>query len=333
MARQNGTNRAVAAQAQEITAAWAASVLPRRSAGAHKWSVGGLVVVAGSPAFAGAAALCCMSAGRAGAGIITAALPRSIAHIVVSLVPEVTIALLPEGESVSVARHAVEAIATRLEKSQALVIGPGLGDDESTRALLGALLGSARPRGGIGFSAGANNSAEMAPGSVAAAGKPAVLDADALNWLASETDWWLRVPRNTLVLTPHSGEMARLTGRVAAEIDADPVTAAVDAAALWGQTVVLKSGTTVVASADGLAQGQQASPALASAGTGDVLSGAIGAFLAQGLSGPDAAALAVYAGSRAAAELAGRYGTLGVVASDLPQAIASALAELEGQGA
>lgn len=333
MVRQNGSDQAVATRAEEITTAWAASVLPRRATGAHKWSVGGLVVVAGSPAFAGAAALCCMSAGRAGAGIITAALPRSIAHIVVGLVPEVTIAALPEGESASVARHAVDAIAARLEKSQALLIGPGLGDDESAKALLAALLGSSRPRGGIGFAASVRDIAETAPGSLAASGKPAVLDADALTWLASEAEWWQRVPHGALVLTPHTGEMARLTGREVADIEADPVAVAAESAATWGQTVVLKSTSTVVASADGSAKALPANPALATAGTGDVLSGVIAAFLAQGLSGPDAAALAVYVGSRAASDLVQRFGTLGIVASDLPAAIASVLAALEWQEA
>src|SRR5215212_3347885 len=102
LARQSETKRADTDDVESVSESWAASVLPRRKPGAHKWGVGGVVVVAGSPAFAGAAALCCVGAGRSGAGIISAALPRSIALVVVGLVPEVTVVFLPEGDSNSV---------------------------------------------------------------------------------------------------------------------------------------------------------------------------------------------------------------------------------------
>ena len=150
LARQSGVKQKELA-AELITESWAASVLPRRRPGAHKWSVGGIVVVAGSPPFAGAAALCCAAAGRSGAGIISAALPRSIAPVVVGLVPEVTVVILPEGESNSVAARAADAIGERLERSAAIVVGPGLGDDAATAALLGTLFGFTRVRGSIGF--------------------------------------------------------------------------------------------------------------------------------------------------------------------------------------
>jgi NAD(P)H-hydrate repair Nnr-like enzyme with NAD(P)H-hydrate dehydratase domain len=109
LARQSGAKHAAPA-AQIITESWAATVLPRRQAGAHKWSVGGVVIVAGSPPFAGAAALCCAGAGRSGAGIISAALPRSIAQVVFCLVPEVTVVILPDCESNSLALSSAEAI-------------------------------------------------------------------------------------------------------------------------------------------------------------------------------------------------------------------------------
>ena len=166
--------------------------------GAHKWSVGGVVIVAGSPPFAGAAALCCAGAGRSGAGIISAALPRSIAPVVVGLVPEVTVVILPEGESNSVALRAAEAIGERLDKSAAMVVGPGLGDDAATAALLGALFGFTRVRGSIGFgTASSGPDATALEGTIAAAGKPVVVDADALNWLAQQESWWERVPGPT----------------------------------------------------------------------------------------------------------------------------------------
>jgi ADP-dependent NAD(P)H-hydrate dehydratase / NAD(P)H-hydrate epimerase len=317
-----------------ISERWAASILPHRKAGAHKWSVGGVVVVAGSPPFAGAAALCCAGAGRSGAGIVSAALPRSIAPVVVGLVPEVTLVILPEGESNSVATRAAEAIGERLGRSAALVVGPGLGNDAATAALLGTLFGFSRVRGTIGFGTSAPRRENSDPeGIIATAGKPVVVDADALNWLAEQETWWERVPDRLLVLTPHPGEMTRLVDVNVDEIVANPALIAGEAASRWSQTVVLKGGQTVVASPDGAIVAADAPPSLATAGSGDVLCGSIGGFLAQGLRGPDAAALAVFVGSRAAERVSDKYGTLGVVAGDLPMAIAEEIRALEKIGA
>jgi NAD(P)H-hydrate epimerase len=156
-----------------------------------------------------------------------------------------------------------------------------------------------------------------------------VIDADGLNWLAKQDEWWKLLPEGRVVLTPHAAEMARLTGKEQEEINADPVAAAREAAAKWGQTVVLKGTKTIIATADGSITSIDMPLSLATAGSGDVLCGSIGAFLAQGLSGADAAALAAFVGSRGAFRLAERFGTLGVVASDLPVAIAEELATLE----
>ena len=333
MPRQSAAKQTDSA-AEVITEEWAASVLPRRRSGAHKWSVGGIVIVAGSAPYAGAAALCCAGAGRSGAGIIAAALPRSIAPVVVGLVPEVTVVILPEGESNSVAIRAAEAIGEQLERSAAMVVGPGLGDDAATAALLGALFGFTKVRGSIGFGTGSPGpDANGLEGTIAAAGRPVVVDADGLNWLAQQESWWERVPAELMVVTPHPGEMSRLVGVGVDEIVASPEVVARDAATRWRQTVVLKGGRTVVASADGTLRAADAPPALATAGSGDVLTGSIGALLAQGLSGPDAAALAVFVGCRAAERVAAQYGTLGVVSGDLPQAIAAELRALEELGA
>jgi ADP-dependent NAD(P)H-hydrate dehydratase / NAD(P)H-hydrate epimerase len=331
--RQSAPKQTASEASESISESWAASVLPRREAGAHKWSVGGVVVVAGSPPFAGAAALCCAGAGRSGAGIISAALPRSIAPVVVGLTPEVTVVFLPEGDSNSVATRAAEAIGERLGRSQAMVVGPGLGNDAATGALLGTLFGFTTARGSIGFGTAAlgADSATL-EGAIATAGKPVVVDADALNWLAEQENWWEQVPARLLVLTPHIGEMARLLAVDVDGILAEPERIARESATRWGQTVVLKGGRTVVASADGAVVAADAPPSLATAGSGDVLSGSIGAFLAQGLSGPDAAALAVFIGCRAAERVSGQYGTLGVIAGDLPGAIAAELRALEQMG-
>jgi NAD(P)H-hydrate epimerase len=160
-----------------------------------------------------------------------------------------------------------------------------------------------------------------------------VIDADGLNWLAKQEQWWELLPAGKAVLTPHAAEMSRWTGSEVEQITADPVKVARDAAEKWGQTVVLKGTTTVIATAEGIVTTVEMPLSLATAGSGDVLCGSIGAFLAQGLSGPDAASLAAFAGSRAASRLAERVGTLGLVASDLPLAIAEELAILERVGA
>ena len=131
--------------------------------------------------------------------------------LVVGLVPEVTVIILPEGDSVSVAARSVVAIEKRVQQSKSLVIGPGLGDDEATSTLLGMLFGFRRMRGEIGFGSAGAKSENDSEGVIPRAGKPVVVDADALNWLAGQQAWWERVPAGQLVLTPHAGEMARLT--------------------------------------------------------------------------------------------------------------------------
>ena len=332
MARSTGNKRTDDEVTEPISESWAVAHLPRREAGAHKWSVGGVVVVAGSPPFAGAAALCCAAAGRSGAGIVSAALSRSIAGLVVGLVPEVTVIILPEGDSVSVAARSVVAIEKRMQQSKSLVIGPGLGDDEAMSTLLGMLFGFRRMRGEIGFGSAGAKSENDSEGVIPRAGKPVVVDADALNWLAGQQTWWERVPAGQLVLTPHAGEMARLTGLEVEEIVGSPARCARQAANLWGQTVLLKGAETLVAAPDQPILAVETPASLATAGSGDVLSGSIGAFLAQGLAPRDAAAFAVYVGNRAAARVSTRFGTLGLVASDLPAAIAEELCALEGQG-
>lgn len=333
MAGKEATKRGEREVAREVTEDWAVSVLPRRQPGAHKWGVGGLIVVAGSPAYAGAAALCCAAAGRSGAGIVSAALPRSIARVLVVLVPDATVIILPEGDSSSVATRASSAITERFGQARAMVIGPGLGRDDAAAGLLAALFGFTRARDTIGFgTSGASPAGDAAEGIIAKGGKPVVIDADALNWLAEQDRWWERLTNAALVLTPHPGEMARLLAIDVDAVLAKPDEVARQAAALWQQTVVLKGSPAVIAAPDGTLSTLNPPAALATAGSGDVLSGSIGAFLAQGLSPTEAAALAVYVGCRAGERVARKYGTLGVVATDLPAAIAEELGALERGG-
>jgi ADP-dependent NAD(P)H-hydrate dehydratase / NAD(P)H-hydrate epimerase len=313
-----------------IDRAYALKVLPRRGFGAHKWGVGGLVIVAGAPGFAGAAILSALAAGRSGVGIMNVATPRSLTGAVVVHVPEAATLALPEGEAVG-NRKALELLEKKLGKSAALVVGPGLGEDESADALMRALFGGAAGRSRIGFGFGAPTSGEPGRESGIAqdAGKPMVIDADALNWLAKQPDWHALLPAGQAVLTPHVGEMAKLLGKASEEIRADPLATVREAAAAWGQTVVFKFGYTAVSDGTRTLVAEDAPPSLATAGAGDVLAGSIGAFLAQGLAPLDAGALAIHVGMRAARRVEERYGTLGLVAGDLPAAIAEELAALE----
>ena len=314
--------------------AFAIGVLPRREFGAHKWGAGGLIIVAGGPGYIGAAALSAMAAGRAGAGIVNVAIPRGAMGAVASLVPEAAFLPLTEGDLDSSARRAREAISTKLEKSTAIVVGPGMGDDDYVDALLGAIFGkyAARRISDLGFrkrAAPVESSQEERAAALLGGDKPAVIDADGLNWLAKQSEWWTTVNPGSLVLTPHIGEMSRLTGKSSEEVLANPLEIAQEAANSWQQIVVLKHGYSIASDGKRTIFADDAPRSLATAGSGDVLAGTIGAFLAQGVAPLDAAGLAMHVGVRAARRVEARFGTLGLVASDLPEAIAEEIAELE----
>jgi NAD(P)H-hydrate epimerase len=316
-----------------IDEAFALSVLPRRGPDAHKWGVGGLLVVAGAPGYIGAPAMCAMAAARSGAGIVLLAVPRSVTIPVATLVPETVFIPLPEGEADIAARTAKNKIEERLEKARALVIGPGLGNDEHAVALIAELFGakSARSASPVGFSTGsaATGTPESTANGLVGKDKPAVIDADGLNWLAKQPNWWKGLKPQSLVLTPHVAEMGRLLDCPPEEVMADPVGAARAAAVRWKQVVVLKYEHSVATDGKRALLAPDAPASLATAGTGDVLAGMIGAFLAQGLAPLDAAALALYVGPLAARRVESRVGTLGLVATDLPIAIAEELCVLE----
>jgi len=158
-----------------------------------------------------------------------------------------------------------------------------------------------------------------------------VLDADALNALAKTPDWWHLLDAPT-VLTPHPGEMARLTGVPVAEIQANRLAIAQQKAVEWQKVVVLKGAYTVIAAPDGRAKlNPSANPGLASAGTGDVLSGAIAGLLAQGLSPFHASCCGVYLHSAAGEMVKDELGDAGMVAGDLLPLLPKVIKKLKGQ--
>lgn len=285
-----------------------ARLIPQRDTRGHKGTFGKLLVIAGSLDYAGAALLTCRAAGRAGAGLVTLAVPESLQPLFAAKVVEATTMALPEDDVEEVDPE--PALAKVLDhEHDALVIGPGLRPSLATADLLRLVLTSPEDDAG---------------------GPPAVLDAEALRTLASADEWWTRVSR-PCVLTPHAGEFARLRagsghepasdGDLAAD-DGARVAAASAAAAEWNQVVVLKGANTVIAAPDGsVSIAPFENPAMASGGTGDVLAGTIGALLAQGLVPYDAARLGVYLHGEAGELVRERIGDAGLLASDLPDAV------------
>lgn len=309
-----------------------AARLPLRPRHAHKGTFGRALIVAGSVYYTGAAALAASAAMRAGAGLVTLAVPRPLQGILAATLYEVTWLPLPHDMGV-LAADAARLLNEKLGQYKALLIGPGLSTEKETGEFLKAFFQpeepKARSRPQIGFARPRGETAdEAAPEkqSTARAGlPPLVVDADALNWLATQENWPSLLPPNS-ILTPHPGEMARLCGLASAdEVSQQRWELATQKAAAWNQIVLLKGAHTIVAAPDGRVRVLPfATPALATAGTGDVLAGTIVSLLAQGLQPFDAAVVGAYlhglAGSLAAVDV----GPAGVVASDvvasLPQA-------------
>ncbi len=309
------------------------SLLPKRETGAHKGGVGGVMIIAGAPHYPGAAWLTCRSAGRTGAGIVYLAAPRGVVSMMANVMPEVAFVPLPETTSVSSVRHAIERIDEKQHRVTAYVIGPGLGDDDSTDNLLSTVFGfgvSLR-RSVYGFGFGAEPGGTGEPETIFdKTDVPIVVDADGLNWLSKQDEWWTRVPEHRLVLTPHPAEVNRLSGIEVDDIVADPAGTATELASRWKQTVVVKTGYTAASNGTETMVADLAPTSLATAGTGDCFAGAIGAYLSQGCSPLDAATLAIGVGSRAAVALEDMWGAAGVIAADLPDAMARAVRALAG---
>ncbi|MFL5761514.1 MAG: NAD(P)H-hydrate dehydratase [Thermomicrobiales bacterium] len=307
------------------------SWLPKRSFGTQKWEVGALAIVAGAPNFVGAPLLCATGAARSGAGVVLLVVPRSIVGPIASRLPEAVFLPIPEGDPQAFAAKAQELILERFEKTRALVIGPGLGEDQHATALMGMVFGKISAyRAEIGFSSQmqlANATEE--PAGIAGRDTPAVVDADGLNWLGKQADWWTKCKPKSLVLTPHVGEMSRLLDTEPKDIIADPVAVAKAAATKWKQTVVLKYGHSVATDGTVAYVAPDAPLSLATAGVGDVLAGMIGGLLAQGVPPLEAAATALYLGPKAARRVEQVTGSLGLLAGDLPLAVAEELRLLE----
>jgi NAD(P)H-hydrate epimerase len=250
---------------------------------------------------------------------------------IAALAPEIGFAILPEGDFSANAARLLEVIHAKAEKCRAFVVGPGLGDDDYALALVASLLGInvSTSHHTLGFGV-PRPAPDRSPSSrtLVSLARPILIDADGLNALAKLDEWWNQVPPHSLVLTPHVGELSRLLDVSADDILRDPAGAAQVAAQRFRQVVLLKGAPTLVTDGRSIAEAHDSPTSLATAGTGDVLSGTIGALLAQGLTLTDAANLGVYLGARAARRVEREYGTLGLIAGDIPRAIAIELAAL-----
>jgi NAD(P)H-hydrate epimerase len=276
-----------------------AKLLPTRSEESNKGSSGRLEVIAGSRDFSGAPVMCSMAAYRAGAGLVEIATPQSVHPTVAAHVVEPVFRPLPEADG-SLNREALEPVSVALEKAKACVAGPGLGLTDGTVDFVRGLLHLTSERH-----------------------IPCLIDADGLNSVSKIDQWWPIA--SDLVLTPHPGEMSRLTRISIEEIQQDRLGVAREHAEKWQCVVVLKGAGTVVAAPDGEAViNPTGGPNLATAGTGDVLSGIIGAMLVQGLSPFHAAVCGVYLHGHAGDLLRSELGDIGTLASDLVDALPDA---------
>jgi NAD(P)H-hydrate epimerase len=255
-----------------------------------------LLLVGGSPGMGGAPTLMGLAARRAGTGLLVLAVPASVADRVGAAVPEALTVALPESGG-GLARNADDACRRWLGEATAIGVGPGLGRADGTQKVVRGLL--------------------------AAYEGPAVVDADAL--FALGTGGPLAERRGPTLLTPHAGEFARL----APDAEGTRLDQAAGRAQAWGVTVLLKGNNTVVADPGGrLAVNPTGVPALASGGTGDVLTGLTGSLLAQGLDPFDAGRLGAWVHGRAAAHAVADLGPVSVAAGDVAEHLPAGFREL-----
>ncbi len=286
------------------TAEW----IPPRSPDSHKGSYGRVLVVAGSTGMTGAASLASEAALRAGAGLVTLAIPKSLNPILEVKLSEVMTLPLPETGAGSLAESATSAILEFAEKTKSVVaIGPGLSQHPETVALVHQLINE-------------NRKQEL--------GLRMVIDADGLNALSQATEL-ISLLGEEAVLTPHLGEMARLTNTSIPTLEAERIRTAVDFAKEYGLTLVLKGAPTVVSDLnENVWINSTGNPGMSTAGMGDVLTGIIAGLMAQNVPSEKAAVLGVYLHGLAGDIAAETLGMHGLIAGDVLQAVPEAISSL-----
>ncbi|MBN2184782.1 MAG: NAD(P)H-hydrate dehydratase [Candidatus Krumholzibacteriota bacterium] len=278
--------------------------LPERDPAAHKFDCGSLLVIAGSRSYSGAAYLSAVSALRSGCGIVYLAAPESIRTVIQSLAPEIIFISLPETGFGSISLEAAESIPRDL-RYDAAVIGPGLTNGKETSGFVTRFVSGCK--------------------------KPLLIDADGLNaFLRGFSDLAAYSKEREIILTPHSGELQRLTGSAPPASPAERTEYLRTLVEGTGITLIHKGAPTLIAhnSLD-IDVNIHGHPGLATAGSGDVLAGAVGGILAQGVSAGSAARVGVYLHSRAADLAAQETGERSMIAGDCCNALPLAMIELE----
>ena len=305
-----------------------AGMLPERPIDSHKGTFGTALIAAGSVNYTGAPLLAGQAAYRVGAGLVTLAVPAPVQAALAGRFVEATWVLLPHAMGV-VSRDAAEVLTRNWDRATALLIGPGLGTEETTREFVASLFSERQPgkksAGRIGFVLSEEEERQQKsskwPG--------LVIDADGLRHLAKLKDWHKLLPGQA-VLTPHPGEMSALTGMSVDEIQKDRQATAERFAKEWGHVVVLKGAFTVIAAPDGhTVIIPVASAALARAGTGDVLAGCIVGLRAQGVEPFKAAVAGAWIHAQAGLYAADDLGSsASVLAGDVLDSISDVMSDL-----
>ena len=265
-------------------------LMPRAVDG-HKGDYGKVCIIAGSVGMSGAAALAGRAALRAGAGLVRVATPKSILPIVAAIEPSFTTIALPEDSSGRISAKAIHAVLEAIGENDAVAFGPGIGTSGALRSILERLLEQESLR--------------------------LVIDADGLNNLAGIKNWPVRL-KAKLILTPHPGEMRRLwSGLLREELPPDRQQQALQFAQRTKTIVVLKGAGTVVTDGEKVYINKTGNPGMATAGSGDVLTGVITALLGQGLSDFDAAVLGVYIHGLAGDIAAEKFGRVSLITTDI----------------
>jgi NAD(P)H-hydrate epimerase len=300
-------------------------ILPLRPADAHKGTFGTALIAAGSINYTGAPLLAGKAAYRIGAGLVQMAVPSPVQITLAGHFPEATWIMLPQEMGV-IAGTAADVLQKNFGRATALLIGPGFGTEDATKEfIVNLLMGKSSPKksaGRIGFVHSEGDTKEETNAGI----PPLVVDADGLRLLAKIDGWAKLLPADT-ILTPHPGEMAALTGLEKDAIQADRLATALKSAKEWGHVVVLKGAFTVIAAPDGRATLiPVATPALARAGTGDVLAGLIVGLRAQGVEAYEAAVAGAWVHAQAGLYAAEKVGAeASVMAGDVLDAVADVL--------
>ena len=306
-----------------------AALLPERPTDSHKGTFGTALIAAGSVNYTGAAVLAGEAAYRVGAGLVTLAVPAPVHVALAGRFPEATWVLLPHELGV-ISSNGAEILAKNFERASALLIGPGLGMENPTKDFLENLLegryAAKKAAQRIGFVPKEAEKREENNTKL----PPMVVDADGLKLLAQIKDWQTKIPAPA-VLTPHPGEMSVLTEISKDEIQENRLEHASKYAKEWGHVVVLKGAFTIIAAPDGRTTViPVASPALARAGTGDVLAGLIVGLRAQGLEAYEAAVAGAWIHAQAGLYAADDLGTTAsVLASDVLDSVSDVISDLE----